>query len=359
MRPGRLERGIRRGLLLVAAGLALSALAGGVGRLGVVEIPVPVAVVAHGPLFVCGVFATVIALERAVALGRWWAYLAPVFGASAGVMLIAGRSGATVLAVAGGVALMAINAVILARQAALHTALMLWGSLVLTVGIAAWAAGRPLFQVILSWVAFFILTIQAERLELSRLAPTPRWAARLLMLLAIGLGALACLAVVRHSDAVLRAAGLPILLLGLWQLRFDVARRTVRRSGLPRFAAVGVLLGAGWLVVSGVLLSLDVVPAAGPRYDAVVHAVLVGFVLSMVFAHAPIILPAVAAVAVPFHRVLYVPLAILHVGLAVRVLGDLAGNVVWRRAGGLANAVAMALFAGAVFWARHRKPSAR
>ena len=79
-----------------------------------------------------------------------------------------------------------------------------------------------------------------------------------------------------------------LIAIGAWELRFDLARRTVARPGLPRFAALGVLAGAAWLVVAGVLLVRHGLPPAGPMYDAVLHAVFVGFVLSMVFAHAPI-----------------------------------------------------------------------
>ena len=142
-----------------------------------------------------------------------------------------------------------------------------------------------------------------------------------------------------------------LALIGLWQLRFDLARRTVRLPGLPRFAALGVLLGAAWLAVCGALVATREVPAAGPVYDAALHAVLVGYVLSMVFAHAPIILPAVARVRVPFHAVLYLPLATLHLGLALRVIGDLAGSAVLRSTGAGANAAALVLYALSVLWA--------
>jgi hypothetical protein len=69
-----------------------------------------------------------------------------------------------------------------------------------------------------------------------------------------------------------RAAGGLLVALAMWQLRFDVARRGLRRPGLPRFAALGVLAGTIWLVVAGALLALRGLPPAGPLYDAVLHA---------------------------------------------------------------------------------------
>ena len=38
----------------------------------------------------------------------------------------------------------------------------------------------------------------------------------------------------------------------------------------------------------------------GPAYDAVVHAVFLGFTLSMIMAHAPVILPAVLRRPLPY-----------------------------------------------------------
>ncbi|HEY5343276.1 MAG TPA: hypothetical protein VIJ66_06405 [Solirubrobacteraceae bacterium] len=70
-----------------------------------------------------------------------------------------------------------------------------------------------------------------------------------------------------------------------------------------------------------------------------------GFVMSMVFAHAPVIVPAVLRVPLPFHRGFYAHLALLHASLALRLLGgDLAGNLAAWQWGGVLGAVAILLF---------------
>ena len=68
---------VRRALLLVAAATALTAVLGGLARLGLMVAWGPRHAMAHGPLFVLGVFGTVISLERAVALGARWSLVAP------------------------------------------------------------------------------------------------------------------------------------------------------------------------------------------------------------------------------------------------------------------------------------------
>lgn len=347
---------LRRGLLVLAAAAALTAVLGGLARVGVDALWGLHRIREHGPLFVLGVFGTVISLERAVALARPWGFAAPALGALAAITLVAGGPGAPWLASGSALALVGLNAAIVRRQSAPFTWLMLLGSVVLVVGDVLWTLGRPVFQVVGTWIAFFVLTIAAERLELSRLAPTPRWATRALVVLGVALAVSACVAALGWAPAA-RVLGLSMALLGAWQLRFDLARRTLRQPGLPRFAATGVLAGAAWLVATGVLLTSQGLSPGGPLYDAVLHGVFVGFVLSMVFAHAPIILPAVARVRVPYSAVLHVPLLVLHAGLVARVAGDLWPSPPVRQAGSVLNAVALALFALAVVIARLTEPA--
>jgi ABC-type Mn2+/Zn2+ transport system permease subunit len=94
-------------------------------------------------------------------------------------------------------------------------------------------------------------------------------------------------------------------------------------------------------------------------YDAMLHAVFVGFVLSMVFAHAPIIFPAVLGVPLVYRRSSYLHVAVLHLSLTARVIGDLVDVLGrWRSWGGLLNAAALILFVVNTIRAIDR-PSAR
>jgi hypothetical protein len=347
---------IRRGLLLVAAATMVTALLAGLARLGVLVGWGPRFAFAHGPLMVIGVFTIVIALERAVAIARGWAFVAPALAATAAVAMLAGAPGAAWPAGAATVALVAVNLAIVRRQPASFTLLMLLGSVALAAGTAAWAHGEPVFAVTPAWMAFFVLTIAAERLELSGLglARPPRWAATALVVASLACALAAAAPLARHPLPA-RIFGGAIAAVGLWQLAFDVARRTIRRHGLPRFTAAGILLGALWLVAGGALIARRGLPPAGPLHDAGLHAVLVGYVLSMIFAHAPIILQAVARAALPYHPTMWIALAVLHVGLALRIAGDLALDDHLRQHGAIASAAALALFAAATVAGRLRR----
>ncbi|HEY9524154.1 MAG TPA: hypothetical protein VIR33_13005, partial [Thermopolyspora sp.] len=84
---------------------------------------------------------------------------------------------------------------------------------------------------------------------------------------------------------------------------------------------------------------------SGPPYDAVLHAVFLGFVISMIMAHAPTILPAVLRRPLPYRPVMYVPVVLLHASLLVRTAwGDARGDIAMVQWGGVVNIVALLLF---------------
>jgi hypothetical protein len=99
-----------------------------------------------------------------------------------------------------------------------------------------------------------------------------------------------------------------------------------------------MLAGAFGLLFGGV--------TAGPRYDALLHSILLGFVFSMIFAHAPVILPAVTGLALPFRSTFYAHVVMLQLSLVLRVGSDLAGWADGRQWGGLLNVVALLVFMG-------------
>lgn len=277
--------------------------AGGLARL-VPGLPAPGnAIALHGALMVSAFFGTVIALERAVALERLWAYTAPLLAGAGGVVLLAGlpEAGYLLLVIAAAV-FVAASLAVYRRQRSLEMATLVAGAL-------AWLAGNALAltgeAAVPWWIAFFALTIGGERLELSRYLNRPR-SVRALFAALVGV-----LLVAPLAPAFL---GVALAALAAWLFAFDLARVTIRGHGLPRYVAACLLAGYAWLALSGVAL------AAGGAADMALHAFFVGFVFSMVFGHAPVILPAVLRVRFPYSAVLYLPLGLLHASLAVRVL---------------------------------------
>ena len=80
----------------------------------------------------------------------------------------------------------------------------------------------------------------------------------------------------------------------------------------------------------------------GGSADAVAHAVFLGFVMSMIMAHAPVILPAVVRRPLPYTPWMYAPVVLLHASLLLRVaVGDARDVEYAVRAGGVLNIVAI------------------
>lgn len=342
-----LAPGWRFPLMLAAFVSLVSGVSAGLFLLGWV-VPAAMAAAAryHGPLMVCGFFGTVIGLERAVALGRRWAYTGPLCSGLGGLGLIFSAPGAAAAAfvTAGSLVLFATSLFVWVKQRALFTLTLALGAACWSIGNGLWLGGTPLARAVPWWIAFLVLTIAGERLELSRVLPPSRTAKAMFgAIVAAMLAALIASPTQTAVGALLFAAVL--LLLACWLLFNDIARHTIRQQGLTRFIAVCLLSAYAWLAIGAlvILLSGSLAPAT-QAYDAALHAVLLGFVFSMVFGHAPIIFPAVLRVSVPYHPMFYVPLIMLHLSLAARLAGDLASTAPLRSAGGLLNALALLLF---------------
>jgi hypothetical protein len=343
-------------LLVVIVALATGILAG-LARIGY-QMPAFSAERAaiHGPLLAAGVLGTLIGLERAVAFGwrsglRWHpAYIAPAASALGTLwLLIAGMATipAQVLLTIGAAGLVAVNVAMVRTQRAPETVTMALGAVLLLIGNAAWLAGRPTPLVVHWWVGFLVLTIVGERLEIARIRRPGPNASRLFTVI-VAAYLVALVAIAADADVGIRLSGLALLALAAWLLRFDVAWLTIHNPGLPRFVAICLLAGYGWLVVGGALALTSGLLWAGLVYDALLHALLLGFVFSMILGHAPIIIPAILGLPIGFHVIAYLPLVVLQLSTVLRVAGDLLPDPDLRMLGGLLAAVAILLEAVAV-----------
>ena len=331
---------VRAPMLALVAGLWA-----GLARLGFV-LPASRAIAAeHGPLMISGFLGTLICLERAVALGTTWSYAAPGFAAAGTIVtiLLGDTVAGAALFTLAAVILLFDFAILIPRDPQTYMIVMALGAASWLVGNAMLTAHVPIAALVWWWAGFLVLTIMGERLEMSRvLAPSVASRAVFISATALFVAALQISAVAPRIG--LRLIGVAMIAFAVWIGIFDVARRTIRRPGLPRFGAVNLLAGAGWMVVAGAM-RLGFSPAMGIlHYDAILHAVFLGFVFSMIFAHAPIIFPAVIGRAMPFNASFYAHVIVLHASLVLRVAADLVDLPgLWRISGAL-NVAAILLF---------------
>lgn len=333
----------RRTWLLLPAGLSL--LAGLDAGLLLLDLPAPVTAThltsAHGVLMVLGFLGTLISLERAVALRAPWAYAAPALLGAGGLALVAGpRLLGQVLLIDGMVAFLVVASLLWRRQRDGAVAVEV---LAVTHGLATailWTRIEvaPLLALL---VGFVVLTIAAERVELARLQLGR--AADVTLLGFAGAYAVSALASLLWPFIGSRLVAASLLGLVARMVRHDVARRMIRSSGLPRYSAAAMLAGWAWLSVAALTWLVTGPPTGRASYDVIVHGVFLGFAMSMVLAHAPVILPAVIRRPLPYRPLLWLPLGVLHGSLLARIAGDATGlDPLWQ-AGGVGTVLALLL----------------
>ena len=340
------------GILLVTAGMGLLlGLYTGLIRLGLV-LPdaLELGAMAHGPLMINGFLATLISLERGAALEKLWTYIAPLSFAVSTLLLMFGYTTAGgYFLILGSVVLLLIMGYLCKIQPVNHHFIMAGGALALLTGNLLFIFNTPVFELTGWWIAFPLLTIFGERLELNRIMRPPQKAVYLFTIL-IFFWILTLAGMHAERDLFWQAGSVLIIAVAVWLIRYDVARRTIKSVEWTRYSAWGLLTGYGWLIAAGITGVVFGLPKAGFVYDAILHIFFVGFVFSMIFAHAAVIIPALTGKIVPYSNYFYLPMILLHGFLIIRILGDLFMSTGWRNIGSYGNVAAILLFLGGIIF---------
>jgi hypothetical protein len=337
---------VRFPILAIGVIILLTALWAGLLRLGWKwPSPRPRFYLAHGPMMVSGFLGTLIGVERAVALQRRWVYLGPLLSGIGGVIVAVDQTllAGPALITLGSLVMLFVFVVILRQHPVNYYVVMALGALLWLLGNGLWLFGMPIHHAVYWWIGFLVLTIAGERLELGKLVDLSPQSRRVFVffvgLFVFGLGL--SLLILNFGVGV---AGGALIGLSVWLLKYDIARKTIRGTGLPRFVAACLLVGFVWLGIGGLMWILFGGVIQGFPYDIILHSVLLGFVGSMIFAHAPIILPAILMREIRFEPGLYLPLGILHLGLVLRLSGDFVTILDLRLWGGLLNVIAILIY---------------
>ena len=301
---------------------------------------------AHGPLMVAGFLGVLIPLERAVAIRQKWMFIVPALAGLGWISLFFSSFLGGVLITLSSLGTLAILLVMVRKEPHIHTITMALGVLAWVIGNFLWLAGLPIFQVVHWWMAFLVLTISGERLELSRVLRPKPVQIRIFSLI-VTFFLVGTVLTIFNLDWGARLSGFAMLCLSAWFVKNDLARHNLRHANpLTRYIAICLFSGFLWLGIGGLLHMIFGATYAGPYYDAELHTIFVGFVISMIFGHAPIIFPAILGVPIIFYTAFYIHLFLLHFSLLLRVSGDLTLQLEIRRWGGLLNEVAILIFLG-------------
>jgi hypothetical protein len=212
------------------------------------------------------------------------------------------------------------------------------GALALLAGTLGYAAGK-LDLARLGWSAFLVLTIAGERRELTRLVRLPRWSSAAFVGIWIALGLCIALGAFGWTSSALGLWWIALTALAAWLLCFDVATRQWRARGWAGHTAICLSVGYVWLALAPLL--------AFAGHAVAWHGVWLGFVMAMVFGHAPIMMPALAGWRPEPTRWALLPLGVLGASLALRFVATSLGLTTGLAVAGTGHALAFVLF-GAV-----------
>jgi len=347
-----------RALFMLPAGIAL--LAGLDAALLLLGVPAPVTANrlpdVHGMLMVLGFVGTLVAVERAVALRHPLGFTAPALLGLGSLVVLSPAPlvvGQTLMTL-GTVAFVVVYLPLWRRQRDEAVLVQALGAVLAVGGATLWTGGVDM-PFLVPWLAgFLVLTIAGERLELARIAMGASAGTRLVVLAAaLMAGVMAALLWPRPGAFLL---GATLLALTGWLAAHDVARHTIRTVGLTRYMAACMLAGYFWLTVAGgIWLIGGPAPDDSAQYDAVLHSVFLGFVISMIMAHAPVIFPAVLRRPLPYRPAFLGVFALLQLTLLLRIgVGDALGiHSAWI-AGGVGNVVALLAFVLVAVWSSLR-----
>ena len=337
--------------LPLAAVCLFAALIGGLERMGALRPGNSTTDLAalHGPLMAAGFLGALIALERAAGSRKARAYLGPLFSGVGGLLTfvlpeeIYGRF----LLMVGAMVMSGVFVFLMQIRRDLSITMLFAGSLFLVAGNFRFLLNHPPAEIIFFWQGFLLLTIAGERMELSAFRMNSL-TSRTFLIAGISIFAAGALIHFFRYPYGSRFAGAGYLLLAIWLLRFDMAGRTIRIPGLPRYTASALITGYFWLMISGLIFLLTEFRPAGLMYDAALHSFFLGFVFSMIFAHGPIIFPAILKYEISYRKFFYFPVVLLHISTLLRITGDFTRNVLSVRTGGILGAIAILSFIAAM-----------
>ncbi|HRE09245.1 MAG TPA: hypothetical protein PK605_05535 [Ignavibacteria bacterium] len=295
----------------------------------------------HGALMVGSFLGTLICIERSVSYHNKIALLVPMLnGMSLVFFLLAMPKIAYVLLILGGAGLTGIYYMVYVKHKGIHILIMMAGAMCYLIGSAILFNSTFYPAVVMWWIAFLFLTITGERLELSRfilLKNTLKKQAVLIILISLFI---ISIFLPFHSDLGSLLSAVSMIGSAVWLLKFDMAKHSLKKPGQSFYSGVLLITGYVWLVITGLFFTFGAY--FGSFYDASLHAFFLGFVFMMIFAHAPVILPAVLKLGIsPFGKTLYIWYILLNLTLIFRVLTFIPGVAAYKHWAGMLNGIAI------------------
>lgn len=221
------KREVKAGFILPLVLLSLlAAIWGGWIRIGW-GLPADEATAHHGALMVCSFLSTVIFLERAVTFKSRWVLALPLLnGLSSVWFCLHFPFVAQAFLLVASLGFCAMCLYFIYKYGELYYYLFFAAAFCLTTGNGLLLQTHFYATAVPWWMGFFLFTIVAERLELSRFLPLMNWQ-RSLLLFCLLVAFVGLLIPFHLYGNVTFAAGL--MFTSAWLLRFDMAMKSIKK----------------------------------------------------------------------------------------------------------------------------------
>lgn len=309
----------------------------------------------HGALMVGSFLSTLISLERTVTNPRKIFLLVPLFNLLSLFAFLANEySIGYLFLVVGSFGLCIVYLLLYFKFTEMYMLMLLSGGFCLLIGNVILLKSNMYFSAVMWWIAFLYFTIAGERIELTKYLNIKNYV-KMVLIFFLLLYLIAILIPFHGLGGYV--AGISMIGSTLWLFKYDMAFKSLKASGQHRYTGILLITGYIWLFITGVFMIYGASSAF--LYDAVLHSFFIGFIFSMIFAHAPIILPGVIGVPIkPFNNSLYIWFVLLQLSLILRISVVFTGMSYYKQLGGLLNGIAIIGFfinMGIVFKLEKRK----
>jgi len=295
----------------------------------------------HGALMVGSFLGTLICIERSVSYHNKAALFVPlVNGLSLIFFLLAMPKIAYIFLILGGAGLTGIYYIVYVKHKGIHILIMMAGAMCYLIGSAVLCNSSFYPAVVMWWIAFLFLTITGERLELSRFILLKNKIKKQSVLIFLISLFIVSIFLPFHSDLGSLLSAVSMIGSAIWLFKYDMAKHSLKKPGQSFYSGMLLITGYCWLMLTGVFFALGAY--LGSFYDASLHAFFLGFVFMMIFAHAPVILPAVLKLgSSPFGKTLYMWYVLLNLTLIFRVSTFIPEVAAYKHWAGMLNGIAI------------------
>lgn len=273
----------------------------------------------HGPIMVGGFLGGLISLERCITRSNRFWMAVPILALTSIPLFILNLPNQAYLAqLLASIGLLSLHL----RQMAENKAGDLWPG---TIGTLLWVVASlrlllsPLIEMsVLGWEGFILFTVLGERMELSRFLNISQGqrTVRDSLLAALALSFI----IPFHTVGLYLQSGLTLLVIVAF-LKSEMAWKALKKGGQFSYIATAILSGYLWLGIHAFWASLGIDHPL--YYDIYLHTFFLGFGFSMIWAHAPIIVPALLRRQLKlYHPSFWVLLGLFHLSLMARVVSS-------------------------------------